>query len=60
MIESNDYMTASDAARLLGVTQPYVSQLIAAGELAAMKFGPRTVLIKRTAVEALKQRRARR
>lgn len=57
-LELNEYITASDAARLLGVSRAFVNYLIKARDLYAHKFGPRTVLIRRIDVERLKEKRA--
>jgi excisionase family DNA binding protein len=59
-LELNDYITASDAARLLGVSRAMVTYMIRVRDLYAHKFGPKTVLIRRADVERLKERRARR
>jgi excisionase family DNA binding protein len=59
-IELNDYITASEAARLLGVNRSTVNYYIRIRDLFAHRFGPKTVLIKRADAERLKEKRARR
>ena len=59
-LDPTEFVTASDAARILGVSRAMVTWYIQNRDLYATRFGPRTVLLKRSAVEALKQRRASR
>ena len=59
-IDINDCVTASEAARILGISRRMVNYLIEVRDLYAHKIGPRTVLLRRSAVEALKARRANR
>jgi excisionase family DNA binding protein len=59
-IDLNEYITESEAARLLGVCRSTVNYYISARDLFAHKFGPKTVLVRRSDVERLKEQRARR
>jgi excisionase family DNA binding protein len=59
-LDLNEYVTASDAARILGVSRSFVNYLVSVRDLFAHKFGPRTVLVRRADVERLKEKRARR
>jgi len=55
-----DYVTTNEAARILGVTRGAVAHWLRDRVLFAVKMGPRAFLIQRSAVEALKEKRARR
>jgi excisionase family DNA binding protein len=59
-IDLSEYVTASEAARILGITRSTVNYLIKMRDLFAHKIGPRICLIRRDAVEALKARKATR
>jgi hypothetical protein len=57
-IDIDQYVTAAEAARILGTTRRMVTYYInETRELYAHKIGPRICLIRRDAVERLKARR---
>jgi excisionase family DNA binding protein len=56
----NDYMTASEAARLLGVSRSAINYFIRVRDLYATKIGQCVCLIRRRDVERLKAKRATR
>lgn len=48
-----EYISTTEAARLLGVSRPWVTILINRGELEAVKLNPRAWLVNRASVERL-------
>jgi excisionase family DNA binding protein len=59
IIDINEMVTASEAARMLGVTRLTVHRMIERRDLFAHKLGPKTVVIRRQDVEWLKRRLAK-
>lgn len=56
----DEFATAGDAARLLGISETRVRQLAVAGVLAVAAFTPHGRLFDRDAVRALARKRAER
>lgn len=52
-----EYLTASEVAEMLSITRGRVSQLLAAGELRAIKFGNQLVFHRKDIEEFEKRRR---
>lgn len=59
-LELNKYITAADAARILGVTPAMITYYLRVRALFAIKIGNRTTLLRRADVEAFKAKRAAR
>jgi excisionase family DNA binding protein len=53
----SEYVSASEAGRILGVTRVRVAQLMDAGELPFQEVNPRMRLIRRADVEKLAEQR---
>ena len=54
-VTDEDFVTASEAARLLGVTRQRVANMIRDNELDAVRPWPRTVLIRKADIDAYMQ-----
>lgn len=50
-----EFVTVADTARRLSVTERFVRELIARGDLPAVKIGAKAIRIRRTDVDALLQ-----
>jgi excisionase family DNA binding protein len=59
-VELNEYITATSAAELLGVSRAMVHYLIRVRDLSATRLGPKAWLIRRIDAERLKEKRASR
>ena len=58
-IQLEDYITGSEAARILGVSRGAITYFLQTRDLlSAVRVPPRTLLLRRDEVEALKARRA--
>jgi excisionase family DNA binding protein len=55
----NEYITAADAARMLGVTRAMITYYLRMRDLFGHRIG-KTCLLRRADVEAFKEKRARR